>query len=163
MSGGRSQRERDLDRVRATTVDHPLVGSWRLRIYLAIADDGSESLPMGDAPDGLLVYSSDGTMVGIMGPGSRPRFASDDVTGGTDDERAGAFATFVAYGGPFEIDRDTVSHHVETSLFPNWIGTVQRRRWALDETGQRLTLTSPPVVLGGATRIQRSTWERVRD
>ncbi len=145
-----------------TAIDHPLVGSWRLRWWVALADDGSESLPMGDAPEGLLIYSSDGMMLGMMGPGHRPRFALDDVTGGTDEERARAFATFIAYGGPFEVDGNTVSHHVETSLYPNWIGTVQRRRWELDETGRRLALTSPPMALDGATRTQRLTWERAR-
>ncbi|MEO5884927.1 MAG: lipocalin-like domain-containing protein [Candidatus Limnocylindrales bacterium] len=147
----------------APAVDHPLVGAWRLRSWVAIGDDGSETRPMGDAPDGLLTYSGDGTMIGIMGPAGRPRFTDDDVTGGTDEERARAFATFVAYGGRFTIDGETVSHHVETSLFPNWIGTVQRRHWALDDEARHLTLTSPPLVLGGATRIQRLSWERQRD
>lgn len=141
-------------------VDHPLVGAWRLRTWVALIEDGTESRPMGDAPDGLLVYSGDGTMIGIIGPADRPRFADDDVTGGTDEERARAFATFVAYGGRFVIDAEFVAHHVETSLFPNWIGTVQRRHWALDPTGRLLTLTSPPVALGGAIRVQRLTWER---
>lgn len=138
-----------------------LIGAWRLRHWVALADDGSESQPMGEGPDGLLVYSGDGTMITVLGPGERPRFESDDVTGGTDAERARAFATYVAYGGSYEVDGDTVSHQVETSLFPNWIGTVQRRRWELDESGRRLTLTSPPVALAGATRIQRLSWERV--
>lgn len=146
-----------------TALDHPLVGSWRLTRWSAIADDGAESLPMGDAPNGLLIYAADGSMIAMLGLGDRPRFDSDDVTGGTDAERARAFATFIAYGGPFEIDGDTVEHHVETSLFPNWIGTVQRRQWELDEAGRRLTLTSPPVTLGGVTRIQRLTWERAPD
>ncbi len=118
---------------------------------------------MGASPDGLVTYTADGTMVGMMGPGDRPRFATDDVTGGTDVERALAFATFIAYGGRYEVGGDTVTHYVETSLFPNWIGTTQRRRWELDESGRRLTLTSPPVTLGGAIRIQRLTWERARD
>ena len=61
------------------------------------------------------------------------------------------------------VDGETVTHHVETSLFPNWIGTQQRRRWSLDPGGRHLTLTSPPLVLGGATRIQRLTWERADD
>ena len=142
-----------------TVVEHPLVGSWRLLGWVAITDDGTETMPMGGAPSGLLIYSGDGAMTGILGSGDRPRFAADDVTGGTDAERAVAFSTFIAYGGRFEIEGDVISHHVDTSLFPNWIGTVQRRRWELDETG-RLTLTSPPVTLGGATRIQRLTWER---
>lgn len=142
------------------TGSHPLVGSWRLRRWVAIADDGSESLPMGDTPVGLLVYSADGTMVGLMGLGDRPRLAADDVTGGTVDERARAFATFIAYGGRYEVDGQTVSHHVDVSLFPNWIGTVQQRRWELDPAGRTLTLSSPPLSLGGATRTQRLTWER---
>ncbi len=144
-----------------TAADHPLLGSWRLRGWVALVDDGSQSLPMGEAPEGLLVYSDDGTMVGIMGPAARPRFASDDVTGGTNDERARAFATFIAYGGRYEIEGDTVRHDVETSLFPNWIGTVQRRRWELAENGRLLTLTSPPLSLGGMVRVHRLTWERV--
>jgi len=146
-----------------TTPDHPLIGSWRLRQWVSVTDEGADSLPMGDAPNGLLIYAADGLMITMLGPGDRPRFASDDVTGGTVDERASAFASFVAYGGTFDIDGDTVHHHVETSLYPNWIGTVQRRRWELDETGRRLTLTSPPITLGGLTRIQRLTWERARD
>ncbi|MDQ3553390.1 MAG: lipocalin-like domain-containing protein [Chloroflexota bacterium] len=145
-----------------TAGDHPLVGSWRLVRWVALADDGAESLPMGEAPEGLLVYSGDGTMVGLMGPAGRPRFASDDVTGGTDAERARAFATFIAYGGRYEFEGDTVRHEVETSLFPNWIGTVQQRRWELGEDGRLLTLTSPPLSLGGMVRVQRLTWERVR-
>jgi hypothetical protein len=128
---------------------------------VALADDGSQSLPMGEAPEGLLVYSNDGTMVGIMGPAARPRFVSDDVTGGSGDERARAFATFIAYGGRYQVEGDTVRHDVETSLFPNWIGTVQQRRWELAENGRLLTLTSPPLALGGVVRVQRLTWERV--
>jgi hypothetical protein len=145
-----------------TPADHPLVGAWRLRRWLALAEDGSESKPMGEAPEGLLVYSGDGTMIGIMGPAARPLFASDDVTGGTDNERAQAFATFIAYGGHYEIEGDTVRHDVEASLFPNWIGTVQRRRWDLSEDWRLLTLTSPPLALGGVVRVQQLTWERVR-
>lgn len=145
-----------------TAADHPLVGSWRLRRWVARAADGSESLPMGEAPEGLLVYSGEGTMVGIMGPADRPRFASDDVTGGTDEERARAFATFVAYGGGYVIEGTSVVHTVERSLFPNWIGTSQRREWELDGSGDRLMLTSPPLLLGGQVRVQSLTWQRVR-
>jgi Lipocalin-like domain len=141
--------------------EHPLVGGWRLRAWVSIGDDGSAALPMGATPDGLLAYTADRTMVGIMSPGDRPRFATDDVTGGTPEEQARAFATFIAYGGSWDADEDTVTHLVETSLFPNWIGTTQRRRWELDETGRYLTLTSPPLVLGGTTRVQRLRWERV--
>ena len=138
-----------------------LVGGWRLRSWVSIADDGSEARPLGDAPDGLLAYTADSTMVGIMARGDRARFATDDVTGGTADEQAAAFATCIAYGGRYAVDGDTVIHTVDTSLFPNWNGTEQRRRFALSDGGRTLTLTSPPIAIGGTRRIQRLTWSRV--
>jgi hypothetical protein len=138
-----------------------LVGGWRLRSWVSISDDGGEARPMGDAPDGLLAYTADGTMVAIMGPGDRPRFATDDVTGGTPEEQAAAFATCIAYGGRFAVVGDTVIHTVQTSLFPNWIGTEQRRRFELSDDGRTLTVTSPPLVLGGTRRTQRLIWSRI--
>ncbi len=116
---------------------------------------------MGEAPDGLLAYTAEGTMIGIMGPGDRPRFGTDDVTGGTAEEQAMAFATFIAYGGRYAVDGDTIIHMVETSLFPNWIGTKQRRRFELSGDGRTLTVISPPIVLAGTRRIQRLTWARI--
>lgn len=118
---------------------------------------------MGEAPDGLLAYTAGGTMVGIMGPGDRPRFSTEDVTGGTPEEQAAAFATFIAYGGRFAVDGDTVIHTVETSLFPNWIGTEQRRRFELSRDGRTLTVTSPPIAIGGMRRVQRLIWSRIDD
>jgi hypothetical protein len=145
---------------RAAPPDNPLVGGWTLVEWAAVADDGSRQQPMGDEPFGLLTYSADGTMVGVMGRGGRRRFASDDVTGGTAEERAAAFETCIAYGGSYAVDGDHVIHRVEVSLFPNWVGTEQRRRWELSDDGACLTLTSPALVLGGTTRIQRLVWRR---
>lgn len=148
MTGGDESRDR-------------LVGGWRLRRWVAVADDGTEAFPMGEIVGGLLAYAADGTMITVLGSADRPRFTTNDVTGGTIEERADAFATCIAYGGTYQVDGETVTHRVETSLFPNWIGTLQRRRWELDETGRRLTLTSPLVVQGGSTRIHRLHWERM--
>lgn len=138
-----------------------LIGGWRLRSWVSIADDGAEAHPLGEAPDGLLAYTADGTVIGIMGPAGRPRFTTDDVTGGTAEEQAAAFATFIGYGGRYAVDGDTVTHIVQTSLFPNWVGTAQRRRFEFGDDGRTLTLTSPPLMLGGAVRIQRLVWTRV--
>ncbi|MEO5885333.1 MAG: lipocalin-like domain-containing protein [Candidatus Limnocylindrales bacterium] len=140
--------------------DPGFVGAWRLRTWVALADDGSEATAMGEAPHGLLVYSADGTMLTAIGPADRGRFGSNDVAGGTDEERILAFDTFFAYGGSYSIEGDAVTHRVETSLFPNWVGTEQRRRWELSPDGSILTLSSPPLGYGGASRIQRLTWER---
>ncbi len=142
--------------------DHPLVGAWRLQGWVSIDDEGAETAPLGDRPDGLLSYSADGSMLAIMGRADRPRFVSGDPIGGSESERAEAYATFLAFGGRFELSGATITHRIETSLFPNWVGTAQQRTWELDATGRRLTLTSPPLELAGALGVQRLTWERVR-
>ena len=55
--------------------DHPLIGAWRLREWVALDDDGTTTPSMGDAPNGLVVYSGDGTMVTVIGRADRPRLA----------------------------------------------------------------------------------------
>lgn len=147
--------------------EHPphrsaLIGSWRLETWVSLTDDRGEALPMGASPEGLLVYAPDGTMVTAFGRAERDRFATDDVTGGTVDERSEAFQSFIAYGGRYVVDGSTVTHTVEVSLFPNWVGSAQRRHWEVDEDGRLLTLVSPPITVGGLTRTQRLTWRRVR-
>jgi hypothetical protein len=141
----------------------PLVGAWRLQRWVSIDEEGTETEPLGDRPDGLLTYTADGSMLAMMGRADRPPFVSGDPVGGSEAERAHAFATFLAFGGRYELSGATVTHHIETSLFPNWVGSAQRRAWELDQTGRRLTLTSPPLELAGAIRVQRLTWERVGD
>jgi hypothetical protein len=138
-----------------------LIGGWRLKRWVAIDAAGIEVFPMGSTATGYLAYTAEGAMVAMMGSGDRPLFVSDDVTGGSEAERAGAFASFIAYAGRYEVTSDTVIHHVETSLFPNWIGTRQRRGWQLDREGRELTLTARGIRQGGETRTHRLTWERV--
>ena len=139
---------------------NPLIGSWRLETWVSLVDDGTEARPMGARPEGLLVYAPDGAMVTAFGQAERDRFATDDLTGGTLDERSAAFQSFIAYGGRYELDGSTVIHTVEVSLFPNWIGTTQRRHWEVDAAGERLILVSPPITVGGQTRTQRLSWRR---
>ena len=71
-------------------------------------------------------------------------------------------AAFIAYSGRFRVDGGDVIHQVEMSLFPNWVGTTQRRHVALEADGDRLVLTSDPFVVRGRLGVQRLTWERIR-
>ncbi len=52
-------------------------------------------------------------------------------------------AGYLAYAGSYTLDGMTVTHHVEMSLFPNWIGTDQVRAIAILENGD-LELSTPP-------------------
>lgn len=144
-----------------TVAEGDLSGSWRLERWEALADDGTVVRPMGERPDGILVYAPDGTMITTIAPAGRPRLASvDPLAGGSDEERRHAAETFIAYGGGWSLAGDDVIHTVEMSLYPNWVGTRQVRHVRLLDEGERLELSSDPFVLDGRRAVQRLTWVR---
>ena len=104
-----------------------LVGSWRLVSWENRDADGTVSYPMGRDVQGYIMYNPDGYMSVIITGPDRPAFRDADLGGGTDEERARAAATCIAYCGRYELQAGRVVHYVELSLFPNWVGTTQER------------------------------------
>src|SRR5262249_34950381 len=64
-----------------------LIGAWRL-ISCKETDilTGEEFRPMGDAPEGLILYTPDGYMSAQLSAVGRPDFASGDMYAGTPEE-----------------------------------------------------------------------------
>ena len=137
-----------------------LVGTWQLRTWVAEGDDGSIIEPMGARPEGVLVYTSDGTMITTMGEPGRAPIDGGDMLAGPPEQRLVALTSFIAYSGSFRVEGADVLHDVTMSLFPNWIGTQQRRHVLLRRDGRELTLSADPFVLRGRRSSQRLTWER---
>ena len=140
---------------------NPLVGTWRLVSWEnRSVGDGEVSHPLGKDAVGYIMYGRDGYMsVAIMRP-DRARFAAGDLLGGSAEERARAAETYVSYCGRYEFRGDTVVHRVELSLFPNWVGIEQER--LVEVEGDRLTLSTRPILLGGGQRTAHLIWERAR-
>ena len=145
------------------TMADRLVGSWSLASYIQSFDDvRADVLPMGSAPAGLILYTPDGHMSAQLGPADRAVFTSDVITDGTDDEYAHAARTYIAYSGRYSCDDEagTVTHHVQVSVFPNWVGGDQVRQVAFD--GDTLCLSSirgAPGSRPGA--VQTLTWRSI--
>jgi hypothetical protein len=89
----------------------------------------------------------------------RAAFAAGDLLGGSTEEKARAVEGFVAYAGRYSFLGDGVIHHVELSLFPNWVGSDRERRVEL--VGDRLTLSASPLLLAGRQQVPRLVWVRV--
>jgi hypothetical protein len=135
----------------------PVVGTWRLKVWETRTSDGRVDYPLGPDAVGYLTYTRVGHMsVTIMRP-DRPVFESTDLLGGTPEELATAARGFVGYCGRYELRDGRVIHHIEASLFPNWVGTAQERFLQVDDN--HLTLTSRPLQIGGTT-TSRLVWER---
>jgi hypothetical protein len=137
-----------------------LVGTWRLMSWTSTGDDGVQH-PMGDPPEGVLVYTPGGTMITTIGRAGRSPIDGGDMLAGPDAQRLDAFTSFIAYSGTFAIAGGDVVHDVTMSLFPNWIGTRQVRHVTLEDGGRTLELSTDPFILRGRLSVQRLRWERV--
>ena len=136
---------------------NPLIGAWRLVTYEAHAGD-EVSYPLGEDASGFIMYTPDGYMAVLLMAAGRTNFASDDILGGTDEEKLAAAGTFISYGGAYEFLGDRVVHRIETAFYPNRVGTEQVRYIHLE--GDELLLTTPPMVIHGKSRSGRLRWER---
>jgi Lipocalin-like domain len=136
-----------------------LVGHWSLVSCEAVVD-GRTEYPYGHDPVGQLVYHPAGHMAAqIMRPGREP-FASGDPGTATPDELSAALLGYAAYFGTYSVNESTsmVTHHIAASLFPNWVGGEQRRHYSFE--GDRLTLSTPPILVEGRQRVYRLVWKR---
>ena len=132
------------------------VGAWRLVSVETRREDGE--VHRRGRRTGYLLYSGDGHMsVAFMREG-RPRFTSGDIRGGTQEEKVAAIDGYTSYCGRYEVDGGRVVHHIEVSLFPNWIGESQERAYELE--GDRLTLSTPLMLVGGLQLSTHLIWER---
>src|SRR3974377_2594750 len=64
-----------------------LIGAWKLVSYVERPVDGSAPFyPMGEGPQGIIMYTPDGYMSAQLMHPERPSFASGDWFRGSDEE-----------------------------------------------------------------------------
>jgi hypothetical protein len=136
-----------------------VVGWWKLVAVTSTAPDGKRTTPFGAQPSGSLYYSTDGRMMLMISYGGRPRLSGADRVAAPVAERAEAFATFISYSGRYTITGGEIRHHIELCSYQNWVGTDQVRNLRVE--GRRLSLTTPPLSINGATQSNELVWERV--
>jgi Lipocalin-like domain len=137
---------------------NPFVGTWRLLSWESRNADGEVSYPFGQDAVGYITYTADGYMSAILTSAHRAPFAAGDILKATVEEQAAAAATCIAYSGRYEVLEGKVVHHVEVSLFPNWVGRPQERYYQF--FGDRLSLSTPPLLQRGSARRNYLLWER---
>jgi hypothetical protein len=143
----------------------PLVGTWRLVSWTAsIADQ--KVTPFGGPTTGLITYTADGRMWGSLMLVNRDNLDAPTLASAAPEERERAAAGYLNYAGTYRFDGDDVIHEVEMSLYPNWIGSDQRRHveWRENETGGNdLILSAAYVDSKGETVLNRLRWRRLED
>ena len=123
--------------------------------------DGQVVYPLGDDAIGILIYDGSGYMSLQLMRRDRPAFSTGNPNGGTIEEIKSAFGGFVAYFGNYEVNQEQgiVTHHLEGSLIPNWVGKGLKRFFQL--SSNHLTLITPPVLIGNRHMTTKLAWERI--
>ena len=140
-----------------------LIGAWKLVSYVEKPVDGSApTYPFGKDAQGIIMYTHDGFMSAQLSVRERAPFASDDWSKGKPDEFAAAAGSYFAYTGPFEVDEEkqSLSHSMFISLFPNWIGQTQPRVVRVDRDFLTITTEKPVESLGKMVQPELR-WKRV--
>lgn len=139
-----------------------LIGAWQL--VSSVETDiktGAVDRPLGDKPEGLILYTPDGYMSAQLSAADRPNFEAGDMYRGKPTEYVAAGLSYLAYSGRYYVDevRRVVEHEMFVSLFPNWKGQRQARIVRLDEKELRLSPTQP-LMFNGSLKMATITWRR---
>lgn len=136
-----------------------MTGRWQIVAWEQVYDDGRRTYPMGQQVEGFIQYDPDGRMMCMLCRGDRQNFTTGGQWNASEQEKAQAYSSMLAYAGTYTCAGDTVSHHVELSAFPNWKGGTQTRRIEVMEAGQ-LVLAARLEEGTSEARTARLAWKR---
>jgi hypothetical protein len=113
----------------STTLKEQLIGTWIQVISEVTSPDGRKSLPFGDAPNGILIFSPTGHFAQIHIASDVPKFASGNRLTGTPDEYKAINQKSLSIFGTYTVDEEkkTVTFKITSSTFPNAAGEAQTR------------------------------------
>jgi hypothetical protein len=134
-----------------------LVGTWKLVSASSTNSTGERSeTPYGPSPVGFLTYTEDGRVTALISNGGRKSLSAG---GGTREEQAEAFTTFLAYAGRYTLSGDQVTHHIEVSSIQNYVDKDLVR--SVKFQGDQIILTTPPTPVKGKIQTFELIWQRL--
>lgn len=136
-----------------------LVGTWTIVSNETVDAAGKTSPTFGPNPRGSLIFTSNGRYSVALARASLPKFAAGNRGKGTADENRAVVAGSISHFGTYTVDEKDKSFtlHVETSTYPNWDGTSQKRPFTV--SGEELRFTSAAASGGGSAEL---VWKRIK-
>jgi hypothetical protein len=131
------------------TLKEQILGTWLMATNVTIQPDGSRTDTYGPNAKGIIVFDNSGRFTFVTTRSDLPKFASNNRTTGTDGENKAVVQGGLAYFGTYSIDDTDNSYtvRIESSIFPNWVGTSQKRKIVF--SGDEFTLSNPAGSSGG--------------
>jgi hypothetical protein len=114
-----------------------IVGTWALVSVVYEDQATKQRTPVyGAHPKGIQIATPEGRWLALM-------TAEGRAVPKTDEDRAQALTTMIAYTGRYRVEDGKVITKVEAAWNEAWVGTEQVRAVRCD--GETLYLTSPPM------------------
>ena len=132
-----------------------LVGTWKLVSCFMEDVETKELKPLwGERPNGYIVLTPEGRWIVVQTAEGRkaPK---------TDEDRAAAFRSMLAYSGKYRTEGNEIIIKVDIAWDESWIGTDQVRHYRIE--GNRLHIEAAPqpyANFGGKVMRGILIWER---
>jgi len=135
-----------------------LVGTWTL-VSAVTEQGGNKTDTFGPNPKGILVVDANGRYVIAFARADLPKVASNNRTTATPEENKAIVQGSNTHFGTLSVNAadKTITFKIETSTFPNWDGTEQKRPFTV--TGDELQYTVPAASGGGTATV---VWKRTK-
>jgi hypothetical protein len=136
-----------------------LTGTWTVVSADNVDASGKKTPTFGPNPRGSLIFTSNGRYSINIARASLPKFASDNRLKGTSEENQAVIAGTIAHFGKYSVDEKdkAFTFHIETSSYPNWDGTAQKRPFTV--SGDELKYGVAAASGGGRVEL---IWKRVK-
>lgn len=136
-----------------------IVGAWTVVSTDTIRPDGSRVPTFGPNPKGLVVFDGSGRYALHLARSSGAPFASNNRMEGTPEENKAVVQGTLSHVGTYVISEpdSTVVLRIESSSYPNWNGTEQRRAFTI--VGDELRWRTPAASGGGSAEL---VWKRAK-
>ena len=135
-----------------------IVGTWKLVSVVYEDQATKERMPVyGEHPRGIQIATPQGRWLALMTGENRP-------IPKTDEDRAQALKTMIAYTGRYRVEDGKVITRVEAAWNEAWVGGEQVREIKIE--GDKLYIESPPMPHPNINnKIVRVIveWEREKD
>ena len=135
-----------------------LAGTWTL-VSNVTEQGGNKTDTFGPHPKGILTVDANGRYVLAIVRAGLPTVASNNRTTATPEENKAIVQGSLTHFGTVSVNAadKTMTFKIETSTFPNWDGTEQKRAFTV--TGDELKYTVPAASGGGTAT---AVWKRAK-
>ena len=125
------------------TLREQVVGTWTYVAVDIVRADGTRVPLYGPNPAGIASFDGSGHYVLLTARTGLPKFLSNNRAEGTSEENKAVVQGSIAHFGTYTLNEadKTITFHIQTSTFPNWNGTEQKRPFTL--AGDELKWTTP--------------------